>query len=732
MNPIGASYHTRESTKTGCITINLPSNVGDTMCSMWIDVYNYVEQTSFSVHVGGYTYQNNTWQHRPFAMVYGATHKVRLGHNGTNFCIYIGEDNSSWTYPQISVRSVTIGYNTTVDAWKKSWSITFETSPKNVTYTTTSYAYTNKIFSLSAPNTVTDTGYSDTDTGSGKVPTLKFLSFWNGAYSGTTSNLAYCNKGAFGTIVTKAVGDYLPISGGTLTGQLSITSSGHTLTLGSRNSSWCHYQTSAPSHWFNTNVACAGDFYGGTDYNRRLAYVDELNSNTNSFLASKYTFSSGMTYDDTTKKIQRTTTGTAWNKHACSNYGYYSGCYVSFKAGQNSSYIMVGLNSDPLTDANYESLDYCWYIQRNGALNIYESKVGITVSKTTYNVGDEFKITYDGQYIRYFCNGVLYRSIERAVGDKLYFDSSFYEPGGIYDVEFGPIATHVNHATTATSASSASSVAWTNVSGKPTAFSPAAHDHTVLKDLDNYSFKGINLPVSFPQGISCGFVQADAIFPSYGSVLTCRTYSGGGGTLQLYAPYSATYGGERLMARFGNYDSANGNSWTALKEIAWLEDIPSLSGYSKKASAETLSGAKTFSAAATFSAGFTSNSDVTITGKVSARDGFFETSDERLKDIQAPLATDLEKLSHLRKVYFNFKEDPSKTHIGVIAQDIKELYPEIVNETDEGTLNVDYSKLSVIALDAIDTLHKENVEIKKENEEIKKRLEKIESLLLNQ
>ena len=121
-----------------------------------------------------------------------------------------------------------------------------------------------------------------------------------------------------------------------------------------------------------------------------------------------------------------------------------------------------------------------------------------------------------------------------------------------------------------------------------------------------------------------------------------------------------------------------------------------------------------------------------FSGSVYAASGFYESSDERLKDIQAPLTTDLEKLSHLRKVYFNFKEDPSKTHIGVIAQDIKELYPEIVTETDEGTLNVDYSKLSVIALDAIDTLHKENIEIKKENEEIKKRLEKLESLLLNQ
>ena len=108
---------------------------------------------------------------------------------------------------------------------------------------------------------------------------------------------------------------------------------------------------------------------------------------------------------------------------------------------------------------------------------------------------------------------------------------------------------------------------------------------------------------------------------------------------------------------------------------------------------------------------------IIVTGSVSASSGFFETSDERLKDIQAPLTTDLEKLSHLRKVYFNFKEDPSKTHIGVIAQDIKELNPEIVNETDEGTLNVDYSKLSVIALDAVDQL---NNELKVVKEKLKK------------
>lgn len=41
-----------------------------------------------------------------------------------------------------------------------------------------------------------------------QIPSLSFLAYWNGAHSGTSSNLAYCNRGAFGTIVTKATTDY--------------------------------------------------------------------------------------------------------------------------------------------------------------------------------------------------------------------------------------------------------------------------------------------------------------------------------------------------------------------------------------------------------------------------------------------------------------------------------------------------------------------------------------------
>lgn len=123
-------------------------------------------------------------------------------------------------------------------------------------------------------------------------------------------------------------------------------------------------------------------------------------------------------------------------------------------------------------------------------------------------------------------------------------------------------------------ASSKPSYAWTEITGKPSTFTPATHEHSYITALANYAFTSSTLPNSFNLGISAGFVAQNSGFGNYGSVLNVITYSGGGGSFQLYAPYSPTYGGTHLKARFGNYDSSNGNSWTTLKELAWVGDIP--------------------------------------------------------------------------------------------------------------------------------------------------------------
>lgn len=90
---------------------------------------------------------------------------------------------------------------------------------------------------------------------------------------------------------------------------------------------------------------------------------------------------------------------------------------------------------------------------------------------------------------------------------------------------------------------------------------------------------------------------------------------------------------------------------------------------------------------------------------------FFEYSDERLKTFVKPISADLDKLSALRKSYFYWKDNNDNLQLGVSAQEIQKLYPELVNETENGYLTVAYDKLSVVALAAIDNLTAKNKEL---------------------
>ena len=90
-------------------------------------------------------------------------------------------------------------------------------------------------------------------------------------------------------------------------------------------------------------------------------------------------------------------------------------------------------------------------------------------------------------------------------------------------------------------------------------------------------------------------------------------------------------------------------------------------------------------------------------------------------------------MSKLSKIYFNFKNNKDTTHVGVIAQEVQELYPEIVStDVETGKLAVEYDKLSVVALAAIDNLHEENKKLKNKTNDLEERLAKLESLFENQ
>lgn len=109
---------------------------------------------------------------------------------------------------------------------------------------------------------------------------------------------------------------------------------------------------------------------------------------------------------------------------------------------------------------------------------------------------------------------------------------------------------------------------------------------------------------------------------------------------------------------------------------------------------------------------------------------FYESSDERLKDFISDVEVDLDKIRELPKKYFVWKKDASAFHIGTSAQEVQKLYPELVSSSADGDLSVDYSKLSIIALKAIDLIYDTITDLKHENILLKERVSKLEQMLV--
>ena len=146
----------------------------------------------------------------------------------------------------------------------------------------------------------------------------------------------------------------------------------------------------------------------------------------------------GISTTDYTRYTKTGGTNGAWDAHVYSAEGFVRGAAVAARAGGTATYrVMFGLNSDPVTNASFTSIDYAYYLN-NGAVAIYESNNSITGTWGTYTTTTEFQITYDGYFVRYYKDGVMQREVARPMGVALYFDSSFnFSNNTLQNVSFG-------------------------------------------------------------------------------------------------------------------------------------------------------------------------------------------------------------------------------------------------------------------------------------------------------
>ena len=122
----------------------------------------------------------------------------------------------------------------------------------------------------------------------------------------------------------------------------------------------------------------------------------------------------------------------------------------------------------------------------------------------------------------------------------------------------------------------------------------------------------------------------------------------------------------------------------------------------------------------TLSANTVNTKTINATSAVNAFYGFFQTSDERLKNFLGDV--EVEGLAGIPKKYFTWKDDEKEERrIGTSAQAVQKVYPELVVEREDGTLAVDYAGLVIPALKAIDLLRDEVKALRKEIDELKKK-----------
>ncbi len=91
------------------------------------------------------------------------------------------------------------------------------------------------------------------------------------------------------------------------------------------------------------------------------------------------------------------------------------------------------------------------------------------------------------------------------------------------------------------------------------------------------------------------------------------------------------------------------------------------------------------------------------------------SSDQRWKKNIQPLASSLDRISNLRGVRYEWRIDeyPDKglvkgRHIGLIAQDVGKVLPELVSKDKDGYEAVSYAKLTVVLVEAVKELKERN------------------------
>ena len=367
-------------------------------------------------------------------------------------------------------------------------------------------------------------GWKDATTDQGFVPDMAFMAYWNGAYSGSSSNLAYCNRGAFGTIVTKNAGDYAPAShshnyagsgsaGGaansanklsaarTVSGGTDITLNFNYDGSGNSNANIGYYSSSAsvgdsnnyPFHRFaklDTITASYSDksttFFISQDYNGGGFGIVRIvlrtnNSSSVSSVEVKWLVRCGLSADSVQVGIYNVfgkTYADAFFKTGESYAGTYFRAIASgARGGASRTWILINSSEVSGTSASDAKTSTECYATIAAAGTTLHNQAYISIVSGS----DGGTASYANSAGSVAWGNVSGRPSSMPASDVPAWAKASSKPSySKSEVGLGNVDNTADSAKSvkyATTAGSANAVTWANVSGKPSSFTPASHSH---------------------------------------------------------------------------------------------------------------------------------------------------------------------------------------------------------------------------------------------------------------
>lgn len=130
----------------------------------------------------------------------------------------------------------------------------------------------------------------------------------------------------------------------------------------------------------------------------------------------------------------------SWNGQVYSKQSYTGGAGVAVTYQSGPTSFMIGLNTDPTSNASYSSLDYALYAT-GSSYRVYESNADKgSILGVAPAAGDVLSVQYDGVSVKYLINGTVYRTVPAPANLKLSFDSSIlYVNTQIGSIQFQPL-----------------------------------------------------------------------------------------------------------------------------------------------------------------------------------------------------------------------------------------------------------------------------------------------------